>query len=150
MPQPPHIEPALLSQWNEDFDKLWTTQMLDSHPILQLMDDRDRRRLSFIAGCWLKKELLTTGLQNQQTEKICFAFGQICSAAWNREVWDIAREILDQSRTGQPPEPGEPLASSLISQYGFPPKLIHAIRTLGPGQCREILRDNPLPEIKIP
>jgi len=58
---PPNIDPALLDQWNKAFDKFWLTLAIDGHALSDLLNDRERRKLSFVAGCWLKEELLASG-----------------------------------------------------------------------------------------
>ncbi len=145
------IDRETLESSTRDFEEAWAGRA--RHPILDLIDDRELKLASFISASWLRGELAELGCPEERANRICFATGQIqaATATTPEEIWTLCAGALATYREGGAfPEPGAGLAIDLILKFGFPQRLLRAIRNLGKDKALQMLRDNPLPPPELP
>jgi hypothetical protein len=144
MPQPDDITEAELVQWEAE----WLEGLANDPPDEwdRLTGGRDKE--AWLCGSWLNARLAAAGCPRDIAEQICFANGQIRSAAGGDPWEPTVRALADWRERGFWERPGPELAARLVQQYGIPPRIVSAVRAFGPQRAKELLRS--LPRIEVP
>jgi len=65
----------------------------------------------WVSGCWLVRRLSELGANQEDTERVGFAFGQMCVG---REPWALLEETIAAWQADQMSDPGPDLADRLF------------------------------------
>lgn len=65
------------------------------------------------AGCWLEDELQAAGAPETERRALGFAHGQLC---FGRDPWQMAVQVFDGYKAGQPVKPGFELANQIVAE----------------------------------